>query len=179
MIFFYPPALFRNLLFLPSANQRGPFPLTNQRSPPTPRAWRTSCAAAVSPPLQGQLARQTATAVAYARCSWALLPAPRSPSQNVIVSKNQCCGSGSESGSVGSIWFWASRVSSISQRSGSRSFYIQAKIVRQNIDSYCFVTSWWLFIFENDVPSKINMQKKLMSWRSLTKIAGSGSGSIS
>jgi hypothetical protein len=31
---------------------------------------------------------------------------------------------------------------------GPGSFYHQAKIVRKNIDSYCFVTSFGLFIFE-------------------------------
>ncbi len=54
-----------------------------------------------------------------------------------------------------------------------------------NLDSYCFVTSLWLFSLENNVnvPSKSNKQKKLYkkisfllaSWRSMTKIAGSGS----
>ncbi len=53
---------------------------------------------------------------------------------------------------------------SISQRygSGSGSFYDQAKIVRKNIDSYCFVTSFGLFLsLKNDVnvPSKCNKQK--------------------
>ncbi len=37
---------------------------------------------------------------------------------------------------------------STSQRYGSGSFYQQAKIVRKNSDSYCFVTSFGLFIFE-------------------------------
>ncbi len=32
--------------------------------------------------------------------------------------------------------------------SGSRSFYHQAKKVKKKLDSYCFVTSLWLFIFE-------------------------------
>ncbi len=48
---------------------------------------------------------------------------------------------------------------SISQRYGSWSFYHQAKIVRKKnidwFDSYCFVTSLWLFILKN-VPSKSN-----------------------
>ncbi len=34
---------------------------------------------------------------------------------------------------------------------GSGSFYHQAKKVRKTIPSYCFVTSFGLFIFENDV----------------------------
>ena len=83
--------------------------------------------------------------------------------------KKQCCGSGS--GSVGS-------------------FCHQAKIVRKvYLDSYCFATSLWLFIFENNVniTSKSSKQKiifLLPSWRSLTKIAErsltkiAGSGSL-
>ncbi len=56
---------------------------------------------------------------------------------------------------------------------------------KKNLDSYCFVTSFWLFIFENDVhvPSKSNKQKYFYKnllfvgilGRSMTKIAGSGS----
>ncbi len=61
---------------------------------------------------------------------------------------------------------------------GSGSFYQQAKKVRKTLVP---VTSFWLFVFENDVnvPSKSNKQKKfynfffLASWRSMTKIAGS------
>ncbi len=44
---------------------------------------------------------------------------------------------GSASGSVGHKY-----------ESGSGSFYHQAKIVRKNLAFYCFVTSLWLFIFE-------------------------------
>ena len=48
---------------------------------------------------------------------------------------------------------------------------------KENVDSYCFVISLWLFIL--NVPWKSNMQKKLGIFlqvlRSLTKIAGSGS----
>ncbi len=42
---------------------------------------------------------------------------------------------------------------SISQShgSGSGSFYHQAKKSKKNLDSYCFVTSFWRFIFENNV----------------------------
>jgi hypothetical protein len=45
---------------------------------------------------------------------------------------------------------------------GSGSLYHQAKILRKNLDSYCFVTSFGLFSFENDVnvPSKSNKQKR-------------------
>jgi hypothetical protein len=77
---------------------------------------------------------------------------------------NQCCGSGSQS--------------------GSRSFYHQAKIVRKTL----IPTVLWLFFdflcLKNDVnvPSKRNKQKHffkisflLESWKSMTKIAGSGS----
>jgi hypothetical protein len=73
---------------------------------------------------------------------------------------------------------------SISQRyeSWTGSFYHQANS-KLNLDSYCFVTSFWLFILKNDVNvlSKRNKQKNfffnsylLASWRSMTKIAGSG-----
>jgi hypothetical protein len=66
---------------------------------------------------------------------------------------------------------------------------LSSKNSKENLDSYCFVTSLWLFILENDVnvPSKSDKQKNLeikisffnfllASWRSLTKIAGSGAG---
>ncbi len=104
----------------------------------------------------------------------------------------QCCGSGSESGSTGSTCFRPHGSGSISHRyrsgSGSEFFYHQAKIVRKTlIPTACFVTSFWLFIFENDVnvPSKSNKQKNfffkisflLVSWRCMTKTAGSRSGS--
>jgi hypothetical protein len=68
------------------------------------------------------------------------------------LSQNQCCGSGSESGS-GSTCFWASRIRtrSISQRSGSGSgfgsssgsFYHHAKIVRKTL----IPTFFLLFLF--------------------------------
>ncbi len=55
--------------------------------------------------------------------------------------------SGSESGST---CFWASRIRiHLSEvRIRIRSFYHQAKIVRKTYESYCFVTSFGLFIFE-------------------------------
>ncbi len=73
---------------------------------------------------------------------------------------------------------------------------LNPSITKQNnkkkLDSYCFVTSFGLFIFEKlckcYVPSKSNKQKNsflnyffFASWRSVTKIAGSesGTGSIS
>jgi hypothetical protein len=57
---------------------------------------------------------------------------------------------------------------------------------KKNLGSYCFVTSFWLFIYEND--SKVISKKNFYNLfnvgilvRSMTKIAGSGSasGSIS
>ncbi len=38
--------------------------------------------------------------------------------------------------------------------------FITKQKCEKNLDSYCFVTSFWLFIFENDVnvPSKSNKQ---------------------
>ncbi len=78
---------------------------------------------------------------------------------------------------------------SISQRygSGSGSFYQQAKIIRKTL----IPTVLWLLLdflsLKNDgnVPSKSNKQQNLKirlvfllaPWRSMTKIAGSGSGS--
>jgi hypothetical protein len=45
--------------------------------------------------------------------------------------------------------------------SGSGSFYHQAKIVKKNLDSYCFVTLLDFLSLKNDVnvPSKSNKQK--------------------
>ncbi len=64
-----------------------------------------------------------------------------------------------------------------------------SKKSKKNLDSYCFVTSFWLFILENDVrvPSRSNKQKNFFKklvfcchlGRSMTKIAGSGSASWS
>ncbi len=82
--------------------------------------------------------------------------------------------------------FWppGSGSGSTSQRYGSGSFYLHAKIIRK-IWILLFCDSFWLFIFKNNVnvPSKSNKQKKLCSkisflvasWRSMTKLAGSGS----
>ncbi len=56
---------------------------------------------------------------------------------------------------------------------------------KKNLDSFYFVTHFDFLSLKNDVnvPSKSNTQKKkvflLASWRSMTKIAGSGSGSTS
>jgi hypothetical protein len=48
-----------------------------------------------------------------------------------------------------------SRSGSISQRFGSGSFYQQAKTSKKSLDSYCFVTSFGLYL----LPSKSNKQK--------------------
>ncbi len=60
--------------------------------------------------------------------------------------------------------------------------------LEKNLDSYCFVTSLWLFVFEklSKCSLKSNKQKNIKillvpvtpSWRSMTKIAGYGSGSV-
>jgi hypothetical protein len=75
---------------------------------------------------------------------------------------------------------------SISQRYGTGSgfFLSSSKNSNKNLDSYCFVTSLRLFIFEKLCKCTLvgNKQKKnnflLTSWRSLTKIAGSGSNRL-
>ncbi len=74
---------------------------------------------------------------------------------------------------------------SISQRHGfeSGSFYLSSsKKCKKNLDSYCSVTSFWLlFVKWYKCTSKSNSRKPfllLVSWRSMTKTAGSGSGSI-
>ncbi len=88
-----------------------------------------------------------------------------------------------------------SRSGFISQRygSGSGSFYHQAKKSRNRKNRKTFTPTalWLLFDFlslinDKNVPSKIYKQKNfflisflLVSWRSMTKIAGSQSGSIS
>ncbi len=70
-----------------------------------------------------------------------------------------------------------------------RIFQLLSKNSKKNLDFYSFLTSFGLFIFESDVnvPSKSNMQENfilkisflLASCRSMMKIAGSESGSIS
>ncbi len=60
-----------------------------------------------------------------------------------------------------------------------------SKKSKKNPDSYSFVTSFWLSIFETNVLSKSNKQKNFLKnllfvgilGRSMTKIAGSGSSS--
>jgi hypothetical protein len=105
-----------------------------------------------------------------------------------FASYNQC--GGSESGSVGSIYFGppGSASGSINQIYGSDSgsFYHQAKV---EIKTLIPTVLWLLYDFlslKNDVNvrylQKVISKKKflLTSWRSLTKIAGSGfaSGAI-
>ncbi len=73
---------------------------------------------------------------------------------------------------------------SICQRHGSGSFYHQAKIVRKTSIPTVLRLLFDFLSLKNDVnvPSKSNKQKNffkisflLASWRSMTKIAGSGS----
>ncbi len=84
----------------------------------------------------------------------------------------QCCGSGS----VGSICFWASRIRILLSSSKNRKKTLVPTVL------------WLLYDFlslKNYIPSKSNKQKYLEKikkrktlvayWRSLTKIAGSGS----
>jgi hypothetical protein len=87
--------------------------------------------------------------------------------------QNQCC----RSGPGKSICFRASRI---------RILLSASKNSKKNIDSYCFVTSLWLFIFEKwykcTISSKSNKQKNIFCWRhegQVTKIARSGAGSVS
>ncbi len=68
----------------------------------------------------------------------------------------QFCGSGS-------VCFWASRI---------QIFLLSSKNSKKNHDSYCFVTSFWLFLFEKwcICTSKSNKQKiqnknNFFSWR--------------
>ncbi len=66
----------------------------------------------------------------------------------------QCCGSGSESGSI---CFWTSWI-----RIWIRILLSSSKNSKKNLDSYCFVTSFRLFIFEilcRCIPSKSNKQE--------------------
>ncbi len=97
----------------------------------------------------------------------------------------QCCGSGSKS--VGSICFWASRVRiricwsvvRIRVRIRLRILLSSSKHSKQNLDSYCFVTSFWLLTFEKwclYLLKEISRKTFLLAyWRSMTKITGSGS----
>ncbi len=51
--------------------------------------------------------------------------------------RKQCCGSESGSTCFGASWI--------------RILLSPSKISKKNLDSYCFVTSFWLFVFKNDV----------------------------
>jgi hypothetical protein len=77
------------------------------------------------------------------------------------------------------VFFWASRIRIQFLLSSSKNS-------KETHDTYCFMTSLWLFIFEKwwkNVPSKPNAKQSkknveknylLASWMSLTKMAGSG-----
>ncbi len=101
-----------------------------------------------------------------------------------VMGKNQDPGSGINIQDPQQ-WFFgppgsASRSISQIQRSGS--FYHQAKIVRKTWIPTVFLLLFYFLSLKNDVPSKSNRQKNnflLSTWRSLTKITGSGSASWS
>ncbi len=111
-----------------------------------------------------------------------LLPVTKSGDQlsHKFYAFRQCCGSGPTC-------FWASRI-----RIHLSKVWIRIRILlsscknsKKNLDSYYFVTLFDCLSLKNEVnvPSKSNKQKKLCfkisfllaSWRSMTKIAGSGS----
>ncbi len=81
-----------------------------------------------------------------------------------FVEASQCCGSGS----TRSTCFWASwiRIRFYQSEVWTRIQILlsTSKKRKKNLDSFCFVTSFWLFIFENDghVPSKSNKQKTVL-----------------
>jgi hypothetical protein len=72
--------------------------------------------------------------------------------------ENQC------SGPPGSTCFLASRIRIHLSEVWIRILLSSSKKSKKNLDSYCLVTSFRLFIFENDVnvPSKSNKQKNLL-----------------
>ncbi len=86
---------------------------------------------------------------------------------NIFLASKQCCGSGSESGSR-STRFWAFWIRIhlsevwIRIRLWIRILLSPSKNSKKNLASYCFVTSFLLFIFENDVnwPSKSTGDKQ-------------------
>ncbi len=63
--------------------------------------------------------------------------------------KNHCCGSGS--GSIGSIYFWASRIRHYLYESESWSFSQQAKNVRKTL-ILKFFPSFWLYLWRLSDP---------------------------
>ncbi len=93
--------------------------------------------------------------------------------ESIRYSLNQCCGSGSESGSgstgSGSTCFWASwiRIRIHQSEVGmDPDPDLDPSITKQKKEEkpwflLLFVTSFWLFIFENDVPSISKQQKNL------------------
>ncbi len=106
---------------------------------------------------------------------WSAVTDPTTSSiQHDILSAGHFGGSGS----VGSICFWTSRIwihlSEIWIR--IRILLSSSKNSKKNIDCYCFVTCFWLFISKiQKVISKKKLGNFLLtSWRSLTKITGSG-----
>jgi hypothetical protein len=82
-----------------------------------------------------------------------LLPSafPVSAGRRINATQQQCCGSGSESGS-GSTCFWASRI-----------LLSSCKNSKKNLDSSYFVTLFEFLSWKNDVnvASKSHKQKKL------------------
>ncbi len=76
-----------------------------------------------------------------------------------VCTRQQCC----RSGSVGSICFWESRIRIHSSEIWIRlrSLLSSSKNCKKNIDSYCLVTSLWLFLIDENVPSKSNKRQNL------------------
>ncbi len=79
-----------------------------------------------------------------------------------------CCGSGSKYGSrsTGSTCFWASWIQVVRGMAPDPDLVLEpdpepSKYSKKHLDSYYFLTSFWLFIIENDVnvPSKSEKQK--------------------
>jgi hypothetical protein len=75
----------------------------------------------------------------------------RLPSQNKVSLLGYTCRQYCGSGSTGSTCFWASWI-----------LLTPSKKSKRILASYCFVTSFWLFIFENNVhvPSKSTVISK-------------------
>jgi hypothetical protein len=62
------------------------------------------------------------------------------------ISSLQCCGTGSESGSLGSICFWATWIR-------IRILLSSSKNNKKKFDSYCFISSFYLKVRENPDPN--------------------------
>ncbi len=71
----------------------------------------------------------------------------------IVLYCNQCCGSGSESGSTGSTCFWASRI---------RILLSSCKNSKKNLDSSYFATLFEFLSLKNDVnvASTVKSRKK-------------------